>query len=187
VSYASKAEFGADLKRALRGDKAAKARVDAWAGRARDHRGATVRDARAVVPEARQTSRAIDITIPGQRVNASAVKRAVEILGITWNVTIRFVTSLKQVDERYVRTGDHMANADGSHLILLVDGRTAAQTTRTLLHELTHCVQSEGFRSRHRWLLAYADETNRNGYEGNRFEQEAHEVARLLAHLRLVT
>ena len=55
------------------------------------------------------------------------------------------------------------------------------------LSQLVHCYQSEGFPSRHRWLLAYEDEANRNGYEGNRFEQEAHEVARLLAHLRLVT
>jgi hypothetical protein len=184
MAYASKAEFGADVRRAQRGDDAAQARLRAWADRARDHRGATVRDGRAVAETRTTTSRRqrSQLTVPPKdRFIRSAILEVIDLLGIKRPVQIRWADAVNMCAPKpgYRMNGEHEFTAQGTHIIKLLPGRSAEATSRTLLHELAHAAQAETCGTRARWARAKLDSVRR-------FEAEAAELARALGHLKLV-
>jgi hypothetical protein len=182
VDYTSKAEFGADVRRAQGGDKAAQARLRSWADRARDHRGATVRDGRAVV-ETRTATRSTKkwrLKFP-KNLNRSALLDALDLLGINRPVRIIWADAadMSAPEAGYRMNGEHEFTAEGTHVIKLLPGRSAEATSRTLLHELFHAAQAEGFGTRAKWASAKLD-------KAEQFEAEADEVARVLSDRKLV-
>jgi hypothetical protein len=183
MAFASKAEFGADVRRAQRGDTAAQARLRAHADRARDHRGATVRDGRAVVATRKAPRRqtTTQLHMPRGRFIRSAVAEAIKLLGIKRPVVIRWADAddMTAPEAGYRMTGEHEFTADGTHRIQILRGRSSEATTRTLLHELFHAVQAERFGTRAKWARAKLD-------QAEQFEAEADEVARVLSDRKLV-
>ena len=115
---------------------------------------------------------------PRGRFSRSAVERAIEILGIEWDVQIRWA------DAKQMRSPAHVGECesyDGKqrHVIKLRPGRSAAATSKTLLHELGHAAHVEDHGSAAAWRRAYLDATRE-------YEDHADEIARCLRHLRLV-
>jgi hypothetical protein len=116
---------------------------------------------------------------PNGRISRSAVERAIEVLGIEWDVQIRWA------DAENMRSPSHVGECesyDGKrlHVIGLRPGRSAAATSKTLLHELGHAVQVEESGSAARWRRAYLD-------RAQDYEAHAAEIARCLDHLQVVT
>lgn len=115
---------------------------------------------------------------PRGRIATSAVERAIEVLGIEWDVQIRWANAGHMAKPSHV---GECASYDGKrlHVIKLRPGRSAAATSKTLLHELGHAAHVEDHASAAAWRRAYLEATRE-------YEDHADEIARCLAHLRPV-
>lgn len=186
-------EFFALVRKAQSGDDIAMRELRSYADnpRRRSEAAARAYATRPAMPTKRTTSKVTpkrttptpkpkhqQLTISGQlnglTINRAAVERAIEILGIRKPVTIRWAGNLPEN-----ATGEHDYTAQDDHVIHVGTGRSAEATSRTVIHELAHAATAETFPSRHRWHRAYLDDTDA-------YEEEAIEVARVLAHLRPV-
>jgi len=173
MSYASEAEFKADLRRAAHGDKKAQRRAGAFIDGRERRNGGTVRS---------QGSAGFDFrggrtgTVRSRHtIVQPALRHAVALLGITRTVEILWVND----DDIPGANGDHRFMND-THVIRLRVGQTAEATRRTLVHELAHAASAGGYGDPGAWKRAY-------NADPKRYEDEADEIARVLAHLKLVT
>ncbi len=111
--------------------------------------------------------------------------RAIEILGIRKPVSIRWANESEMATKPkpgsgFRTTGEHEYTARDEHVIQLLPGRSAEATSKTVLHELAHAASAEAFPSRFAWQRAKLNDLQS-------FEDEADELAGVLAHLRPVT
>jgi hypothetical protein len=173
----TKKEFFALVKRHNAGDADATVQLRTYADDPRMRREA-VRRATPVsgvrVPQ-RPRRRASSAPAGSLRISRSALRKVIEILGITREVTILWVAA----DDIPGANGDHRFTQD-EHLIRLRNDQAAAGTNRTLLHELAHAATTGDYGSPRNWKRAY-------NADPERFEAEAAEIAHVLGHLKLVT
>lgn len=109
----------------------------------------------------------------GWYLDQDAILEAIDKLGITGQVRIRYMTG------RYTY-GTHRNQHDGVHRITVDQNRELRSASHTLWHELVHCMQSE------RWLLEdlrrkiqnwhYDDYKAVDGDWGNRYRGNAYEI-----------
>jgi hypothetical protein len=98
-----------------------------------------------------------------------AVLEAVAILEIQKPVEIKWAGG-------YSRHGSHRAG-NGKHVITISTRYDAEAISQTLWHELVHCNQAERFESEAKFSAAYRRESVYRGYDFNKFEVEARELA----------
>lgn len=117
------------------------------------------------------------LTLPGPAlggwtVDVPAIREAIEFLELAWPVEVKLTSG--------IHTHGRIRFRDGRHLITVATNLTPAKASSTLWHELTHAAQREylGVEA-HR--SAYAVESRRVGYDANRFEREAREMADAMA------
>jgi hypothetical protein len=152
VSYATREEFFAAVRRAQAGDKLALAEVRRYAndpGR-RARAVAAALPTKAKHPQLKRkratTKRAPRLeTPPKGPINRAAVLQAIEILGLKYPVRIRWASDecMEKPKPGYRKTGEHVFTTEREHVIKLRPGRSAEATSKTLLHELGHGLQVE--------------------------------------------
>ena len=178
MSYGTREEFFAAVKRAQSGDQTAVAEVRRYA----DDTGRRTRAVREAVTPAKRKTAKRQLTMPPKGpINRAAVLEAIEILGLKRPVRIRWAgaASMSKPKPGYRMNGEHVFTNEREHVIKLRPGRSAAATSKTLLHELGHALQVELAGSASHHQRAYAADP-----EGH--EDAADEIARALAHLRPV-
>src|ERR687897_2494419 len=139
----TKKEFGQLVRRTQAGDAVAQRELRSLVDGSsrRTNRGAGIAaeiERRLKSAPAPQTRKA-----KSSRIDRAALRKVIGILGITRPVTIRWV----KAEEIPGRTGEHEFTAKGEHVIRLRDGRAAADTNRTALHELGHAATADGYAS----------------------------------------
>lgn len=174
-----KKEFGELVRRAQAGDTVAQRELRTYADDPRMRREAAERAYRANpqdVVRKRAEGKSSHRSDPQLRIDRAVLWNLRELLGITKAVTIRWVAA----EDIPGLNGSHEYTAKGEHLIKLRVGRSAANTNRTALHELAHAASATAYANRWQWARA-------RDREPQRYEDEADEVAGLLAHLPLVS
>ena len=118
-----------------------------------------------------------DTSRAGWVLDQDAVIEAMDTLGITYPVKIRFMTG------KY-RFGTHYENAE-SHRITIHQGLSAEEASHTLWHELAHAMQAERYMKERNApnLKGFYTEYKRGRgewgetYRGNIYEIEAERIA----------
>jgi hypothetical protein len=105
----------------------------------------------------------------GARLIPGAVLEAVAFLEIARPVEVKWAAGLR-------RAGSHRSR-NGGHVITLSTYRPADQLSETLWHELVHAVQAERYPTDKEFSSVYVRESRTVGYQANRFEVEAREIA----------
>lgn len=120
----------------------------------------------------------------GFRIDREALAAAIELLGLTLPVKIRFTSRVGNVN------GNYRLHASGYHDIMLKSYRTTQQASETLWHELTHAMQAERFQRdnphltpRTAWLAQL--QQSKGKYKRCPLEIEARRMARDMADLPL--
>jgi hypothetical protein len=105
------------------------------------------------------------------RLDRAAIERFISILGIRHPVVVTWTPFPND------RRGDHLWQRGRYHRIRVAFDVPARQLAATLVHELVHAAQSEGYPSHREWRAAYDRETDLHGYGANRFERACREIA----------
>ena len=115
----------------------------------------------------------------GLEVNPRGVSRAGRRLGVTWPVSIGFMTADELVAAgRTPSALGFCAPSAGAHRIVLRRGLSAAESAEVLAHELAHAGQAEQLGSR-RFDAAYAS-------DGATLERQAWELAETVSDVEMV-
>jgi len=116
------------------------------------------------------------LTLPGTsktgwKLDAAAVRQAIEFFGIAAPVEVKLSAGTRKVGCAKWR--------EGVHVITVTTHHSLAGASKTLWHELTHAAQREYLGAD--FGPAYRAESARVGYRANRFEVEARDVADAMA------
>lgn len=141
----------------------------------------------------------------GWYLDQDAILEAIDKLGITRKVRIKFMTATRRAVResgrgrswgkggKGWRHGTHYVR-NNSHLITVDQERSAEQASNTLWHELTHCMQAERWEKEtgkniemwHWEDYKAVDGEWGNRYRGNAYEIEANRIATENADMHLV-
>lgn len=111
------------------------------------------------------------------KLNYTALREALEFLGVERQVNIRRANGTR-------RRGAHRYR-NGEHCITVSTYLTVEEANRVLLHELTHAAQLERFGTDSEFNAAYTRENARRGYKANAFEVEARTASEFTDDFRI--
>ena len=135
------------------------------------------------------------VAIPQNMARAGWDLDTEEILRLCRDFDIRWPVKFRWITGKY-RRGTHYTRWDGNgnfwHQITVDQNRSLEDSLRTVLHELRHAIQTETYARNAADLISgirtfsaeYRKEgqSNTNGYNSNRFEQDANEFMEKWQH-----